>query len=84
LTISDEDFEKNVEAAVSAIAERHREIHEPPARTQPVISEKSSLSGPEVTPRNSMDAEYSSPRKRDGQLYLHGDSLEEMPLWPVS
>jgi hypothetical protein len=77
LTISDEDFEQNVEAAVSAIAERHREIHEPPALNQPVISEKSSLSGPEVTPRNSMDAEYSSPRKRDGNSTSIGDSLEE-------
>lgn len=37
LTITDEEFEKNVEAAVSAIAERHRAESPPP----PVQSEKS-------------------------------------------
>jgi Rab5 GDP/GTP exchange factor len=77
LTISDEDFEKNVEAAVSAIAERHREVQESPVTSQPMFSEKSSLSGPEVTPRNSTDAEYSSPRRRDGNPSSVGDSLEE-------
>jgi Rab5 GDP/GTP exchange factor len=36
LTISDEDFEKNVEAAVSAIAEKHRaEETSTPSQTQP-------------------------------------------------
>ncbi len=77
LTISDEDFEKNVEAAVSAIAERHREVQDPPFHNQAPISEKSSLSGPEVTPRNSMETEYSSPRRRDGNPGSIGDSLEE-------
>ncbi len=68
LTISDEEFEKNVEAAVSVIAERHNEVEIPPLppprqSTQPHISEKSGLSQPEVVPRNSIDAVYSSPRR---------------------
>ena len=68
LTISDQDFEKNVEAAVSVIAERHKEVEIlqlPPPRppTHPQISEKSGLSRPEVIPRNSIEAEYSTPRR---------------------
>ena len=70
LTISDENFEKNVEAAVSIIAERHKEempspTPPPPSRTpiHPQFSEKSGLSQPEVTPRNSIEAEYSTPRR---------------------
>ena len=55
LTISDEEFERNVEEAVSAIAERQKTEPAPP-RPQ-VLSEKSGPSKPEVTPRNSMDAE---------------------------
>ena len=42
LTISDEDFEKNVEAAVSAIAEKHR-AEEAATRPQANLSEKSGL-----------------------------------------
>ncbi|KAL8744449.1 MAG: hypothetical protein Q9190_003300 [Brigantiaea leucoxantha] len=65
LTISDEDFEKNVEASVSAIAERHRDEELPP--TPPLrpsqVSEKSALSEPEIVPRNSFEAEYSTPRR---------------------
>ncbi|KAI9883224.1 MAG: hypothetical protein M1823_005017 [Watsoniomyces obsoletus] len=67
LTISDEDFEKNVEAAVSTIAERS-ERRDPPQ--QVYVAEKSSLSRPEVTPRNSLEVEWASPRRstssRDG------------------
>ena len=70
LTISDADFEHNVEQAVSAIAEGHR-AEEKPQQQQPTapvpglhhLSEKSTPSRPEVTPRNSMDGERSSPRK---------------------
>ena len=71
LTINDEQFEKNVEAAVSVIAERNKEAEitrplpppllRPP--THPQISEKSGLSQPEVVPRNSIEAEYSTPRR---------------------
>ena len=72
LTITDEQFEENVEAAVSAIAERHKEaeITPPPLPppllrppTHPQISEKSGLSQPEVVPRNSIEAEYSTTRR---------------------
>lgn len=68
LTIADEDFEKKVEAAVSIIAERHKEVEIPPSSpprhpTHPQISEKSGLSQPEVVPRNSIEAEYSTPRR---------------------
>ncbi|KAH8808241.1 hypothetical protein F5884DRAFT_791578 [Xylogone sp. PMI_703] len=62
LTISDEEFEKNVEAAVSAIAEKHQaeiELANSPTR----ISEKSGPSRPEVTSRQSIEAEISAPRK---------------------
>ena len=70
LTITDEEFEKNVEQAVSAIAESNKaEEYEEKAHvsapTAPMqrLNEKSALSRPEVTPRNSMDAEQSSPRR---------------------
>ncbi|KAI9677037.1 MAG: hypothetical protein M1817_006876 [Caeruleum heppii] len=70
LSITDEDFEKNVEAAVSSIAERHVEPSLPTPNNHVHISEKSSLSRPEVTPRTSMDVEWSTPRRslssRDG------------------
>ncbi len=68
LTISDAEFEKNVEAAVSVIAERHKDemapLPPPPRHpVHPQISEKSGLSQPEVVPQNSIEAEYSTPRK---------------------
>ncbi|KAG0649759.1 Vacuolar sorting-associated 9a [Hyphodiscus hymeniophilus] len=77
LTISDEDFEKNVEAAVSAIAEKHQaEVAEPPPPTQ--LSEKSTLSRPEVTPRHSMEGESSLPRKStSSNEYDSGDGMDE-------
>lgn len=73
LTISDEDFEKKVEASVSEIAERHEEGGETlvqplaPAPAPPLrpthISEKSALSEPEMIPRHSMEAEYNTPSR---------------------
>ncbi|KAK3952467.1 hypothetical protein QBC32DRAFT_142762 [Pseudoneurospora amorphoporcata] len=48
LTITDEEFEKNVEAAVSAIAEKHRAESPPP----PVQSEKSAAA-PTLSPGES-------------------------------
>jgi hypothetical protein len=70
LTISDEDFEKNVEAAVSAIAEKHQaEV----AEAMPRIPEKSALSRPEVTPRHSMEGESSTPRKSTSSNEYSGD-----------
>ncbi|KAI9801979.1 MAG: hypothetical protein M1825_003035 [Sarcosagium campestre] len=61
LTVTDEEFEKNVESAVSAIAERHS-IEEASRPLQVQVPEKSAISRPEVTPRNSMDGEWSMPR----------------------
>ncbi|KAJ4351477.1 uncharacterized protein N0V89_006820 [Didymosphaeria variabile] len=84
LTVTDEEFEKNVEAAVSAIAERHNaeaalsdptenapHMRPPPTqghRRMPSphslhLSEKSTPSRPEVTTRNSLDAEQAGPRR---------------------
>lgn len=84
LTVTDEDFEKNVEAAVSAIAERHNAetampdpTENPPNMRPPTnlghrrmpsphslhLSEKSTPSRPEVTTRNSLDAEQALPRR---------------------
>ena len=74
LTISDEEFEKNVEAAVSAIAEKHQaDVSETPPPSQ--LSEKSSLSLPEVTPRHSMEGESSVPRQSNE--YDRGDGVDE-------
>lgn len=74
LTISDEEFEKNVEQAVSAIAEKNRseeyeEKTHSSATAGPMqhLSEKAALSRPEVTPRNSQDAERSTPRRNVSQ-----------------
>ena len=80
LTISDEDFERNVEEAVSAIAEKNRteeyeeKWHASAAAATPAaatatatgplhrVSEKSAISRPEVTPRNSLEAESATPK----------------------
>ena len=67
LTISDEDFEKKVEAAVSAIAEKHRGHPAPPR--PPQISEKSTLSEPAIVPRNSSEVEYAPSRSPTSLLY---------------
>ena len=61
LTVSGKEFEANVEAAVSAIAEKHQEREQTIPRNVHV-SEKSSLSQPEVSPRTSMDGGWSSSR----------------------
>jgi len=64
LTVSDNEFEKNVEAAVSAIAERNREAEaEPPSHS--LVAEKSAPGAPEVTPRNSLEGELYH-RRKDG------------------
>ncbi|KAF4856356.1 Vacuolar protein sorting-associated protein 9a [Colletotrichum siamense] len=68
LTITDEEFEKNVEAAVSAIAEKHR-LDSPHPVQEPVFSEKSGFSFPPSeasTTRPSLDiavGESSVPRR---------------------
>jgi hypothetical protein len=83
LTVTDEEFEMNVEAAVSAIAERHAEAEAEaeapagPSHLQPNtpghrrmpsphyhhLSEKGTPLRPEVTTRNSMEAERATPRR---------------------
>ena len=62
LTISDEDFEIKVEQAVSTIAERNVHPVHPPSEAGPVagnvqISEKSTLSQPQVTSQNTVAVE---------------------------
>ncbi len=77
LTVSDADFERNVEAAVFVIAERHKE--EKPQSIRHPVSEKSGLSEPEMVPRNSVEVEYVNPVRsgssRDGDSI--GDGLDE-------
>jgi hypothetical protein len=63
LTVSDEEFERNVELAVSEIAAQNRENEAISPRA--TIPEKSSLAEPELTPRNSMDVTSSSPIRRE-------------------
>jgi hypothetical protein len=76
LTITDEEFEKNVEAAVSQIAEGHKaddyeaSTHDRVAAgssqsTHSQFNEKSSLSRPEVNTRNSTEGER-TPLHRGG------------------
>lgn len=56
LTISDEEFEKNVEAAVSAIAEKHRVDEEEHAAAHQSMQEKSSFpSAGSSSARQSLD-----------------------------
>lgn len=69
LTVSDEEFDKNVEAAVSEIA-AHNEQEEkrnsplpPTTMPPPHLPEKSAPSRPEVTPRHSMDGERTNQKR---------------------
>src|SRR2546421_3129496 len=75
LTISDEEFERNVELAVSEIAERNREAETSNSPGQ-YVPEKSRLSEPKITPQNSMDATYSSPNRRSKNEAALADSEE--------
>ena len=77
MTISDEEFERNVERAVSAIAEKHQaEIAELPMPNQ--LSEKSDASKPERPARQSMEGESSAPRKSTSSNENDsGDGLDE-------
>jgi Rab5 GDP/GTP exchange factor len=61
LTVSDEEFEKNVEIAVSEIAAQNRESEAFSPRAAN-FSEKSTVAEPELTPRNSMDV-TATPRR---------------------
>ncbi|EXJ86023.1 hypothetical protein A1O1_06392 [Capronia coronata CBS 617.96] len=63
LTVSDEDFERNVEIAVSQIAAQNREAEAVSPRG--ALREKSSIAEPELTPRNSVDVVSTSPTRRE-------------------
>ncbi|KIW67139.1 hypothetical protein PV04_06411 [Phialophora macrospora] len=67
LTVSDEEFERNVENAVAEIAEQNRQNEQ----FSPIaaFAEKSSLAEPELTPRNSMDVTSRSPIRSDPNRY---------------
>lgn len=69
LTISDDEFEANVEAAVSAIAEKHRS-ESPPPPPPPPRSEKQSLRPPVAGEPSSAPARTSV----DGDASLHPSS----------
>ena len=74
LTVSDDEFERHVEVAVSAIAELHKDERSTSSNLVP-FSEKSSLSRPEVAPRNSLEAEqYPIRRSVEGN---DSDVIEE-------
>ncbi|KAI5868262.1 hypothetical protein GGS23DRAFT_19869 [Durotheca rogersii] len=78
LTISDDEFEQNVEAAVSAIAEKHR-AEEPPLPPPPQ-SEKSALYPPATSStRSSFDLDGSSTPRRSTSSNDSNDSSEEGP-----
>jgi len=71
LSISDEEFEVNVEAAVSAIAEKHQASEHPPLLPQAQFSEKSALNRPG-------DGESSTPRKSTSSYDTdNGDGVDE-------
>jgi Rab5 GDP/GTP exchange factor len=78
LSISDEEFEVNVEAAVSAIAEKHQASEALPPPSQAQLSEKSALNRPELTQRRSGDGESSTPRKSTSSYDTDsGDAVDE-------
>jgi len=84
LTVTDDEFEKNVEAAVSAITERNEQEEKRASAAKlahlPFV-EKSALSRPEVTPRNSMDGERASPRRAIPRVSTEtSKSVQEEPV----
>ena len=66
LTVTDQEFEQNVEAAVSAITERHQNPSSPIQSTGQSnyvrVSEKSDISQPQIARRNPKELERSPPR----------------------
>ena len=77
LTVTDKEFEKNVETAVSAIAEKHREEDTASLQIpQPLLREKSTLSEPEVTSRNSEEGERTA-RKKSLPIRSTGESSSD-------
>ncbi|KAM6539221.1 hypothetical protein FALCPG4_001041 [Fusarium falciforme] len=71
LTITDDEFERHVEAAVSAIAEKH--AASPPATQQPVFNEKAVPPG-EPASRQSLDGQNTpAPRRSTSNDGYTGD-----------
>lgn len=69
LTISDDEFEKNVEASVSAIAERH-----PPQSLKPPAQSSHQRSSSKTSPRASLDVPRRSKSQRsEGKSDSDGD-----------
>ncbi|KAK1572852.1 uncharacterized protein LY79DRAFT_707405 [Colletotrichum navitas] len=81
LTITDEEFEKNVEAAVSAIAERHR-LDSPAVAQEPVFSEKMGFQQGESSGRPSLDmmGESSTPRRSTSSNEGSRDVEDQAPI----
>jgi hypothetical protein len=76
LTISDAEFERNVEAAVSAIAEKHQIKEIEP--NQSALPEKSGSNRLEGIPRRSFDGEPSNPRRPTSSYSTDGgDGADE-------
>lgn len=81
LTVSDATFERNVEASVSAIVERHGDEFPPIKLHQ--VSEKSRISEPAAIPQNSMSVDYTnsrritSPGKRSTDRFFKNDGWDE-------
>jgi hypothetical protein len=76
LTISDEDFEKNVEAAVFAIAEKH-EAAEPSPPAQHQLAEKGPQPGKDIAAGPSGPREPSATRKSTSSNEGDGDGIDE-------
>lgn len=77
LTITDDEFEKHVEAAVSAIAEKHRAEESPVQQGQPAFSEKGALSQGSST-RPSLDVDSTgTPRRYLSSMEANNDSGDE-------
>lgn len=72
LTVSDDEFEKNVEIAVSEIAAKNRETEALSPRAS--FTEKSSAAEPELTPRNSMEVTASPRRSMQQDRTISGPS----------
>src|SRR5438045_1336272 len=77
LTISDEEFEVNVEAAVSAIAEKH-EVTTPISPVQ--LSEMPALVRPEIIQQRSNDASSSARRPTPSNDSESGEQDEKVAM----
>ncbi|GJC80476.1 vacuolar protein sorting-associated protein 9a [Colletotrichum liriopes] len=81
LTITDEEFEKNVEAAVSAIAEKHR-LDSPAVVQEPTFSEKTGFQQGDSSGRPSLDmmGESSTPRRSTSSNEGGRDADDQAPI----